>query len=270
MSELLKGTKRYLYIYWLLCKNSFMSEMEYRVNFIFGALIEVAYLCIKLLYVLIVYQAGVKVNGLTPDGVLLCVGSFTFMTGIYCLFFYMNFARLPGHIRNGTLDMMITKPVSLQFISTLSRINFGFSSTNLIAGIIMVVIAWRRLEMPVTIDNVLMYAMFTVCGVILNYAIFLLPSLLTFWTVQSKGINDASALLWDMNYMPMTIYSKSLQFVGSFLLPVFLITNLSPFYVLDRLPNYMMIWGFIAPILFLVLCRLLWKHAIRSYTSANS
>lgn len=270
MSELLKQAKRYLSIYWLFCKNGFMAEMEYRVNFIFGAVIEVAYLCIKLLYVLVVYRAGVTVNGLTPDGILLCVGAFTFMTGIYSLFFYSNFIRLPGHIRNGTLDMMITKPVSLQFLATLQRLNFGFSSTNLIAGIVIIVLAWRRLELPVTIASVWMYMMFTVCGVILNYVLYLLPSLLTFWTVQSKGINEASALIWEMNYMPMNIYSKSIQFVGSFLFPIFLVTNLSPFYVLEKLSVYMMIWGLIAPILFLVLSRMLWNRALRSYTSASS
>lgn len=270
MSELWKQTKRYLSIYWLFCKNCFMAEMEYRVNFILGAVIEMAYLGIKLLYVLVVYRAGVTINGLTPDGILLCVGAFTFMTGVYSLFFYTNFMRLPGHIRNGTLDMMITKPVSLQFLATLQRLNFGFSSTNLIAGVAIIVIAWRRLELPVTLANVLMFMLFTVCGIILNYVLFLLPSLLTFWTVQSKGINEASALIWEMNNMPMNIYSKSIQFLGSFLLPVFLVTNLSPFYVLERLPVHMMIWGLIAPVLFLIISRLLWTRALRTYTSASS
>ncbi|WP_168122427.1 ABC-2 family transporter protein [Paenibacillus sp. HB172176] len=270
MSKLLKQTRRYLSIYWLLCKNSFMAEMEYRINFLFGAVIEIAYLAIKLLYVLVVYRAGVKVNGLTPDGILLCVGSFTFMTGIYSLFFYSNFTRLPGHIRNGTLDMMMTKPVSLQFLATLQRLNFGFSSTNIVAGIIIIVIAWKRLELPLTLANIGMYTVFTFCGIVLNYVLFLLPSLLTFWTVQSKGINEASTLIWEMNHMPMNIYGKSIQFVGSFLLPVFLISNYSPFYVLERLSIGKMLWGLAAPVLFLIVSRLLWKRALRSYTSASS
>jgi ABC-2 type transport system permease protein len=270
MMTTFKSIKRYLYIYWLFFKNSFMSEMEYRANFFFGCVIELAYLCIKLLYVLVIYRVGIPINGLSPDAILMCIGSFTFMTGIYCLFFYANFMELPQHIRNGTLDMMITKPISLQFMSTMRRSIFGFSVTNLLSGVIMIWIGWHRIQIPLTPKHILGYVALTLCAIAITYTIFLIPSLLSFWTVQAGGLNEMSTMIWEMNHMPMNIYSRSIQNIGTFLYPVFLITNLAPFFVLGQLQTSYLVWGIVSPIVFLILSRMLWNKAVKNYTSASS
>ena len=66
---------------------------------------------IKLLYVAIVYKAGVSIGILTPDHIMLFVGIYTLMTGIYMLY-YGNFSSLPAMVQRGELDLYIVKPVS--------------------------------------------------------------------------------------------------------------------------------------------------------------
>ncbi|MEI7024445.1 ABC transporter permease [Paenibacillus sp. y28] len=262
--------RKYGFIYWVFFKNCFIAQMEYRINFLFANTIEIAYMFIKLLYVLVAFRIGVEINGYTADSLLMYVGSFTMMTGFYCFFFYSNFMLLSNHVRDGTLDLLMTKPVSLQFIATLRRIDFGYSFSNIVGGIVMIVIGWSRLGIPVTPVKVLGFAGFIFLGVVLKYAIFLIPSLISFWTVKTAAVNEISTNLWDMNHVPMNIYGRSIQQAGIFLFPVFIITNFSTLFALDKLSVSYMVWFIAAPVLFLFLSRKLWNIAIRNYTSASS
>ncbi|ANY70218.1 ABC transporter permease [Paenibacillus sp. BIHB 4019] len=267
---MLKTLKKYALIYKVFVKNCFIAQMEYRINFLFANTIEIAYLFIKLLYVMVAFRVGVVINGYTPDMMMMFVGSFTMMTGFYCLFFYSNFMNLSNHVRNGTLDLLITKPVSLQFIATLRNVDFGFSFTNVVAGAGMIILAWSRMGIPVTFSRVVMFLLFIFLGIVLKYAIFLMPSLISFWTVQTAAVNQMSTAIWDMNHVPMHIYGRSVRHVGTFLFPVFVITNFPPLFVLDRLGWVHMVWFLFAPLLFLFLSRKLWNVAIRNYSSASS
>jgi ABC-2 type transport system permease protein len=261
--------KKYALIYYVFVKNCFIAQMEYRINFLFANAIETAYLFIKLLYVMVAFRVGVEINGYSPDMMLIFVGSFTMMTGFYCLFFYSNFMRLSTHIQNGTLDLLITKPVSLQFIATLRNVDFGFSFTNIVAGFAMIVIALARMDIVITPVLALQFALFILVGVVLKYAIFIIPSLVSFWTVKTAAVRQISTALWDMNHVPMNIYGRSVQQAGTYLFPVFIITNFPPMFAMGQLQATDMLWFFAAPVLFLFLSRKLWNKAIRSYTSAS-
>ncbi|WP_138750957.1 ABC transporter permease [Paenibacillus sinopodophylli] len=270
MSQLWKGTKRYALIYSLFFKNSLIALMEYRINFIFGVMVELGFIVIKLSYVYVVFRVGENINGLTPYNVMLFVGTFIIMSGIYSALLFFNFVNLPELIRTGDLDTYITKPISLQFITTMKSIDISFAVPNIIGGIIVVVIGWNQSGIPVNLSNLAGYIGYLILGVILTYSLFLLPQLLAFWTVKTNGINDISNALFDFNQMPMTIYNKLVQRAGTFLIPVFLLTNYSPLFLLNGLSKLQMVWGIAAPFIFLILVRLLWKYALKQYTSASS
>lgn len=257
-------------MYLIFAKNCFIAQMEYRVNFFAGILGECGWLLVKLLYVVVIYGTGVKVGGIPADGMLIFVGTYTFMTGVYCAFFFFNFIRIPSYVREGTLDMFITKPISLQFIVTLRYLDYGTPIPNILGGLVMIIIGWKRLSIPLSFTNITGFIGFIVIGILLNYAIFLIPQLFAFWVVKVNSITDTANALWDLNTLPMGIYSKPIQRIGTFILPLFLITNFSPLFVLNKLSIFHMVWGIISVILFMVLSRLIWRYAIKSYTSASS
>ena len=78
-----------------------------------------------------------------------------------------------------------------------------------------------------------------------------------------------SSAVFDFNNTPMNLYPKWLQRIGIFLLPVFLITNLPTLFVMGALSPVMIAWGLIAPVLVFLLQRILWRRAMRRYTSAS-
>lgn len=119
------GTLRnYLMIYFLFIKNCFIAQMEYRRTHTRIA-VEIAYLFAKLLYVVVVYETDLHIGSITPDGILMFVGTYTIMTGLYSGLFFPNFVRVSEYIRSGTLDLLMVKPISLQFLVSLRYIDLG-------------------------------------------------------------------------------------------------------------------------------------------------
>ena len=121
MRAILREIKKHLLIYILFVKNSLMAQMEYRFNFIGNLAMESGYLLVKLSYVVVVYRSGVKINGLSPDEILLFIGTFVTLTAIYAGLFMINNFQLRAKIKDGDLDLLLTKPVSLQFMATLRQ-----------------------------------------------------------------------------------------------------------------------------------------------------
>ncbi len=270
MSNILREIKRHIYIYYKFVKNCFVILLIYRANFFMSLAVEFAFLFTKLLYVLVVYNAGTTLKGLTPDDILIYSGTFIIMSGIHVSLFFFNFAKIQEYIREGSLDMFITKPVSLQFMVTLRNIEIAAAIPNIIAGIICVCIGWQRAGIPLTAVTVFGYLGFIFTGVIIAYCVTLIPELLCFWTIKGTAVHEIADALWYLNNMPMKIYKRWIQGIGTFLFPIFLISNYSFLFVIGRLDYRAILWGITAPVLCILLVRLIWKKAIRNYTSASS
>ena len=268
--SILYEIKKHAYIYWLFLKNSLIAQMEYRANFITGILMEIGYLFAKILYIVVVYRSGREINGLSPDAILLFIGTFVIITGFYAGLFMMNFYELRGHIQSGSLDLLITKPVSLQFLLTLRRSDVGIMAIDLLGGAIMVAVGWSRMGIPVNLVNGIGFVGFLLGGALVGYSIFLLPQIFSFWFINTSAISEVTDSFWDFNNVPMTVYSRVIQRIGVFVLPIFVVTNFPSLFVLGKMDNIYIIWGILAPFLLLGLTRLFWRCAVRNYTSASS
>jgi len=261
--------KKHLKIYKQFIRMSVMEQLEYRVNFIMGFLCECVYLFSKMLYVMIVFRAGADISGLSPDQLILFIGTFTFMTAVFTGLFANNFWRISQRIALGELDVLIVKPVSLQFIVTLRYVNIITPIPNIIAGITLVALGWHRLGASTGITHILAYIALIICSSVLTYSLFLIPKIVAFWTIKTSSGSDLIFKLWDFNNMPMKIYNKWMQRIGIFVIPVFIITNFPVMAVINDLPVHYMVWGVAASVLLFIAARKLWNTAIRQYSSAG-
>lgn len=270
MGELWREIRKHFLIYLLFIKNSLMAQMEYRFNFIGNMAMETGYLLVKLSYVVVVYRSGVKINGLSPDEILLFIGTFITLTAVYAGMFMINNFRLRGLIKEGDLDLILTKPVSLQFMATLRYVDLTIFGVDVLAGGVVVAIAWARLSIPVTFVTVGGYLGFMLLSSIVAYSLFLMPQILSFWLMNTSSIAEITDSFWDFNNMPMDIYNRWIQAIGVFVLPIFVVTNFPPMFVLNKMPPFYMAWAFLLPILLLMAVRVLWKVGLGNYSSASS
>lgn len=270
MTKFFKVIIKYILLYFVFFKNCLIAQMEYRVNFIFAICVECAFLFSKILYLIVVFKVGVSINGLSPYAILMFMGSYTLITGIMDGVYFPNVTRIPQYVANGDLDTYITKPVSLQFLVSFRYFDFGLALPNVLVGIVMIALSWYKTGELASLTNILGYLFYTIIGVIVAYPILFIPALLSFWIVQTKSIYDIIWAMWDFNNMPMHIYGNWLQRFGIFIVPIFLITNFAPMSVMGMITPVYFVWAMVAPIIFIILFRLLWKFAIKNYSSASS
>ncbi len=267
---MLRELWKHIRIYFLFLKFSVMAQMEYRANFLGNMSMEVGYLFAKLSYVVVVYRSGVKIKGLSPDEILLFIGSFITLTGFYAGLYMINNFQLRGKIKDGDLDLMLTKPISLQFMATLRQADLTIFSVDFIAGLVMVAIAWTRLRIPVNLFTVGGFTAFFVLSCLISYSLFLLPQILSFWLMNTSAIAEITDSFWDFNSMPMDIYNRWIQQIGVFVLPIFVITNFPAMFLLHKMPPVYIGWSIALPIILLAIVRTAWSKGLRSYSSASS
>ena len=267
MGYILRRTRYYVRLLIAFMRISLLSQLEYRLNFISGLCVEMAYMCIKLTYLVVVMRTGVNIGSLTPDMVMMFIGMYCFMTGVWM--FLWDISMLPRRVLEGRLDMAIVKPGSLMFLQSFGSFDFAMTVPNMTAGIILICTGWGRAHIPVTFETVGGFLFFTFMATLLTYAFVLIASLLVFWVTAVNGTFTLFAALWDFNNMPMALYGRTVQRIGTFIIPVFLLTNWAGLFVLKQLTALEIIWGIAAPIIMIFISRFVWKRGMRRYTSAN-
>ena len=174
---------------------------------------------------------------------------------------------LKGSLRN--LDMLLTKPVNTQFLVTLRKLDFGMPLPDVACGAALIAWGWRREGLAVTFTNVAGFAALCLAGLFLTYCLFLIPELLSFWFVAGNGMQALSSAVFDFNNTPMNLYPHWVRRLGVFVLPVFVITNFPTLFAAGKLPPALTAWGLAVPVLAFGVQRLVWRRALRRYTSAG-
>jgi ABC-2 type transport system permease protein len=261
---------KYLRLYAHFVRNSIIAQMEFKANFILSICTELGFIFAKSLYIIVLFSAGLDIYGMSPEKMLMFIGSYTFITGIMDAVYYPNIAAIPEYVRMANLDMYLTKPINSLFLISFRKFDLGLGIPNVLAGIIMIVVSWNMCGLPLNISCIMGFVFWCIIGCVLTYPILLIPVLLSFWTVKSDSLMDVVWSLWDFNNMPMTIYNRFLRLLGVFIIPIFVITNFAPMYVFGILPFSYGVYGIIAIPIFLLIAVMIWKKALRHYSSASS
>ncbi|MCL2813667.1 MAG: ABC-2 family transporter protein [Oscillospiraceae bacterium] len=267
MKRIIGRVGYYIKLLFAFMRISLLSQLEYRLNFISGIAVESAYMCIKLTYLVVVMRSGVNIGALTPDMVMVFIGTYCFMTGMLC--FFWSIAGIPHKVLAGNLDMMIVKPGSLMFMLTFGGFDFAMTVPNCTVGITLICVGWSRANIPVTAESAGGFLFFILMGIVLTYAFMVIQALLVFWVTAINGTYAVAFALWDFNNMPMALYGKAVQRIGTFVIPIFMITNWAGLFVLKQLTALEILWGIAAPIAVILLTRLMWKRGMKRYISAN-
>lgn len=263
----MREIKKHITLIGIFTKRYIMSQMEYRSSFFTILIIETLILMSKLLYTVVIYSTDIVIEGLKPEAIMMFTGTFFIISAVYGAFFMFNFTTLRQSIYDGSLDLAITKPISLQFYATVSTIDIAVAIPNFIAGVIMVGKSFQELHVPVTVITIGGYCFYVIMGIVLLYSILLLPHLVSFWLIKSEGLNEIVSSISNFNIMPMAIYPKTIQLIGTFFIPIFIVSNYPPMFVLGLLGRNLQIWGVVVPILLFVIARIMWKLSIRHYSS---
>lgn len=266
----MKTLNKYIHIYFLFFRNCLLSQMEYRLNFFAGIVVDFFFLFDKVIYAFVVYNLNVSIYGLTPEQVVIFIGSYAIILSIYCAIFLVNInVTLPGNVKSGNLDIILTKPISTQFYLSTSYVEYATMIPDLFGGIFIVVLACVKMGMSVSFLTILGYIFFIIISVVIIYGLYFCIQLLTFYITDTSAIGGILNSLLDLNNMPMHVYNKVFRNIFLFVFPVLLFGNLAPLFFIGQLSLTLALWGIFVAVGLIVLSIVLWRHMVKKYTSIN-
>jgi ABC-2 type transport system permease protein len=173
------------------------------------------------------------------------------------------------HIQKGTLDFVIIKPASSQFLATLTACS-PLKSLDIILGFALIVCGLYRQSYTPGPLEIATFTLMLVSGALIVYSLWLLLVTLAFWFVRVDNFTEIFSTFFEAGRFPVSVYRGWVRVVLTFIVPIAFLTTFPAASLLGRIsPLYPSVSVILAAAL-LVISHRFWNYAIRFYSSASS
>jgi ABC-2 type transport system permease protein len=255
---------RVLRLFWA---TAIAAELEYRLNFIIATLSSLGSLVGSLFSLFLFYRTGYQFAGWTWQEAMLVVGLFTFLQGISQTFLSPNLNRIVDQVQQGTLDYVLLKPINSQFwLST--RMVSPWGMPDLLIGLTILLYMGSQLSLPIQRYFFVLFPL--ACGVLILYSLWFMLGATSIWFVKIYNVTEVLRGFLDAGRYPIVAYPSVYRFFFTFIVPVTFLTTVPAEILLGRSPIGWVIGAACLGLTLLLLSNLLWRFALRFYTSASS
>jgi ABC-2 type transport system permease protein len=210
---------RYLRVFRLFALTEFQFEAEYRWNFLL-VLFEITLVVgTSVAAVLVMFSHTTTLNGWTFPQMLVLLGVYYLVQGASNMVFEPSFERLMEHVRVGTLDFHLLKPVNTQFLVSMRHMQIA-RIPDFLLGFLILGIGLAQMGASVTLGSALLFALALLCGLALVYSLLLVLVTLSFWFVR---VDNLLTIFWsflDAGRFPVDVYPAWLRVTLSTVVPI--------------------------------------------------
>jgi ABC-2 type transport system permease protein len=259
---------RYLTLLGIQLRASALLAMQYRLDFVLDGLMSLFWTGSALVPLLVLYGQRSSVAGWTWPEALLVVGWFTLLKGVLDGAVQPALANVVEHIRKGTLDFLLIKPVDAQFMVSTSRFEL-YRGSDVVGGVVLLGWALHRLHRAPSVGGVATALLLLVGAVVILYSIWILVVSLAFFVVKVDNLTYLFSSIYDAARWPSQIFRGVLAFVFTFVIPLALMTTYPALALLGRLSLARGVGAVLTAAVFAFVARRVWLFAVGRYTSAG-
>lgn len=250
-----------------LLRTALITAMQYRASFWGEAGMALLWTAWTVLPLFVVFDQTAGVAGWTRQESLLVVGFFVIMDGVLSAFVEPNLRAVVEHVRRGTLDFVLLKPMDAQLMVSLHR-TAPTKLPHAFAGLGLVI--WAGLPLHPSAGAWVASFLLLLAGLAILHAIWTLVVCTSFWFVRVDNLSYLLRSVLDAGRWPVGFYRGGLRFVLTFILPVGLMTTWPALALRDTLAPAALVMALAMAVLFTGVARLGWRSALRHYSSASS
>jgi ABC-2 type transport system permease protein len=238
------------------------------MNFALAALSALGHLVGNWFALSLFYTGGGSLGGWPFLEALLVMGIFTTLQGLIRTILTPNLTKLVEHVRTGTLDFVLLKPVDSQLWLSARRMSpWGLPDVAFGIGVVTYAVSGldlRALSLMLALGPLL-------CSVAILYSMWFAFASIAIWYVKVYNVTEVlnsmiAAARYPIDAMPPGVY----RFLFTFVLPVSLLTTLPAQTALGAPLGAGFGWGVLVAVLAVSASRAFWRIALRYYTSASS
>lgn len=266
---MVQGIWRYLRLWRLFVANSMAQELEYRTAFIAEVMLALTETAWQLVAVWVFFFHRPRLETWTFPEAAVVLGLFIFFDGLMEVFFQPNMRQIIEHIRQGTLDFVLLKPVNAQFLATARHAQFRYIGY-VLAGLGLILYSLVRLHTTPHAVNIGLFLLLVGAAAVILYSLLLILVTLAFWFVDVTNILNLIWAVYEAGRVPVDVFPRLVRWVLTFVVPVAFITTVPARTILGRsTPDTLLLAFALAAALFFLSSRF-WNYALRQYTSASS
>ncbi len=260
---------KYLVVYRKFLHTSFASELEYKTNIIIDTITSILSLVGSIFLLSIFFQNTGSIGGWKFEQALIIQGIYTILNGITNTWFNPNLREIVTHVREGTLDFVLLKPIDSQFFISLNKINpSGFLEIILGVGLLFYCIKINQINVSLSFFILCLITIF--CSICILYSLWFFISSTTIWFVKTWNATEVLRSFLYIGRFPITSFSFSLRIFFSIFIPIAFITTIPSEVFLGLNQLWKIILQIVISCVFLFTSRRFWLFALKFYSSASS
>ena len=260
---------RYLRLLGIFANTELQFAMQYRFNLLLEVMQIVIVSGTSVAAVLVLFSYTTVMNGWTLPQMIVLLGVYYVVQGVEELVFQPSFERFMEHVRLGTLDFILLKPASGQFLISFRHFQ-TIQVVQVLVGMVIVAIGLGQLGAELTLGNALAFVVTLVSGFTLIYALLMVLSTLCFWVVR---VDNILAIFWafiDAGRFPIDIYPGWLRFTMSTVVPVGIAVTVPAQAIAGRLDPLGTVTTAVGALVAWLFASWFWHQGLRRYTGASA
>ena len=250
------------------------SDWQYRASFLLFTISQFVITFMDFLAIGILFANVPELAGWSLWEVAFLYG-IAGVTFYVCDVFVSQVETASQHIRMGTFDRFLIRPLGPLF--QLSTDEFAFRRFGkLLQASIVLVVATSRAGIDWTAGRAAMFAVALVSGTVIFGAIWVISASVAFWLVDTE--EAAHAVTYGGNYMsqyPLEVYGGWLRRFFTFVVPTAFIAYFPALYILGRndpfgSPRWLQFSSPVVALAAFLVARAVWTLGVRHYRSTGS
>lgn len=270
MKDKVRKIKKYIKVFIHFKKINFVERTAFRLGFFLMAFAVFLQLFFNLFFIKIIFGWVQNIHGWNYYEALLVVGTVLLIDGLmWTSFAYMHI--LGQHIKRGTLDSLIIKPMDCQFLVSVYRGDLE-DAVRIVTGLGVIIFALTNLGSFSWqfLPNIFWYLILVASALLIIYSISIMLTSIKFWTIESAGIQVADTVVRVSQY-PTDIFSgKIAHFIVSFIFPLAFIATIPAKVLIHGFAWQLVGESFLVALVFFWISRNIWKFGLSKYSSASS
>ncbi len=245
------------------------GQLEYQANMLIDLLAMVGSLAGSIFVLSLFFGQGRELGGWSWEAALVVQGIYTFLDGVSSTWLRPNLSAIVTHVREGTLDFVLLKPIDSQFWVSL-RIMAPAGLPEIGLGLVLIVWAASRAGASLSLGTLLVAVLMLFVGGVILYALWFVIAATSIWFVKTWNATEVLRAVLASGRFPVSAYPPTLRLVFTLVLPVAFLTTVPAEVILGRAAMPMLVLGLFLAVLFFLGSRAFWLFALRYYTSASS
>lgn len=262
--------RRYFRLHRIFIAQYLKRLMEYKVDFLLGAVGMLFAQAIQVLFIGIIFSQIPKLQGWTFEEILFIYG-FSLIPKFTDHLFFDNLWMVGYRIvRKGEFDKYLTRPINSLYhviVENFCVDAFGEALT----CILLLAYALPKLHIPFYWYTIPLFLVVVVFATMIYTSLKIMTAAISFWTKASGHITHMLYMTNEFSKYPVSIYNKAVQSIITYVIP-FAFTAYYPasYFLTGKDPLFCIGGTVIAGTVLFAIALFVWGRGIKAYESAGS